>query len=254
MYGTFPDLISSYLYLFGSWEPDATQYLYSALRNGGIFVDIGANIGYFTLTAATILGRSGRVIAIEPSTVSFDALTINIAANKNLADVRCLKVAAGALAGEAMIYEAPPFNRGMTTMVPGWLHSGKSATPVAPLTELLKDEEIKHVRLIKIDVEGSEPEVLKGLLGLVDKLPQDAEILVEVCPLRWPSAQHTLRDMFDPFIQKGFNIYRLQNDALLFRMLWPEVGRMPRRIRKLPARNTFLVCELILSRRDVEVL
>lgn len=61
------DLIQRYLYLFGAWEPHLTGWLRRRLRPGDGFVDVGANIGVFSVLAARLVGESGRVVAIEAS-------------------------------------------------------------------------------------------------------------------------------------------------------------------------------------------
>jgi hypothetical protein len=79
--GDSKDLIQQWVYYFGIWEPALTTWIRRRLRRGDLFVDVGANIGYFALLASKAVGRSGRVVAIEASAVIFDSLRRNIVAN-----------------------------------------------------------------------------------------------------------------------------------------------------------------------------
>lgn len=66
---------------FGAKEPESTQLLFKNLQEGGVFIDIGASIGWFTLIAAKLVGETGKVVAIEPEPNSFALLTKNIKEN-----------------------------------------------------------------------------------------------------------------------------------------------------------------------------
>lgn len=61
------DIVQRYLYQFGIWEPSLSGWLARTLRPGDVFVDVGANIGYYSLLAARLVGHLGSVVAIEAS-------------------------------------------------------------------------------------------------------------------------------------------------------------------------------------------
>src|SRR5262249_59237800 len=92
MAGNTRDFLQQYLYYFGVWEPDITALIKRRLRLGNCFVDIGANIGYFTLLAARQVGTTGRVVSIEASPAVYSPLTANVRRNR-LTQVRALNVA-----------------------------------------------------------------------------------------------------------------------------------------------------------------
>src|SRR5262245_1288947 len=77
------EFTTSNLY-FGNrlYEASTTEFLCRTLRPGGVFVDIGANHGYFTLLAASIVGSSGRVVAFEPNPHVFEELSAHVAMNR----------------------------------------------------------------------------------------------------------------------------------------------------------------------------
>jgi len=76
------DIIQRYIYYFGVWEQNLSCFLNERLKEGDAFIDIGANIGYFTLQAAKLVGPSGKVIAIEVSPTIFKKLIANLQRNR----------------------------------------------------------------------------------------------------------------------------------------------------------------------------
>ena len=66
----------------GKWEPRTTQFIKDNLKPGQIFVDVGANVGYYTLLASKIVGNSGKVYAFEPLELSWTVLSKNLGMNE----------------------------------------------------------------------------------------------------------------------------------------------------------------------------
>ncbi len=88
------DVAGRMLATSGVWEPHVTAVVRSVLRPGDVVVDVGANIGYFTLLAARLVGSSGRVHALEPSVGTYERLVANLELN-DAANVVPERVAAG---------------------------------------------------------------------------------------------------------------------------------------------------------------
>ena len=114
--GSFPDLLHSYIYFFGVWEPNVTAYLRSALKRGDIFIDIGANVGAHTLLASRLVGGTGRVHAIEASPSIFHRLQVNLAANAAV-NVHAYHMAVSDKAGPVTVFLHDASNLGGTTVV-----------------------------------------------------------------------------------------------------------------------------------------
>src|SRR5262249_10578177 len=76
--GNTIEILQQYVYYFGMWEPNLTRWIWERLRPGDTFIDVGANIGYFSLLAAKRVGATGRVVAIEASPKIFSALQCNL--------------------------------------------------------------------------------------------------------------------------------------------------------------------------------
>jgi Protein-L-isoaspartate(D-aspartate) O-methyltransferase (PCMT) len=80
--GNTLDLVQRCVFYFGEWEPNVSRYVADRLRPGDVFVDVGANIGYYSLLASTIVGPSGKVVAIEASPAIHGLLVDNLRRNR----------------------------------------------------------------------------------------------------------------------------------------------------------------------------
>ena len=146
------------------YEPASNQFLLERLSAGQVFVDIGANIGVFTVPVARQVGPAGTVIAIEPVPAIADYLRRNIALN-GLTNVRVNQCAAFKQDVEALpFYQAPADHFGMGALA-AQFHAEPIHVPARTLDHILADEEVAKVDLIKIDVEGFEAAVFQGAAG-----------------------------------------------------------------------------------------
>ena len=147
------------------------KFIEKHLKPGGTFVDVGANVGLFSLLAARVAGPGGRVIAIEPAPVAAAALRATVSANGLEALVQVEEVAAGAERGLGTLSVMP--NCRLSTLLPAVLPPGAQASTVVanvvPLDELLA-EIVPDV--VKISVGGWELKVLEGMQGLLSAHPE----------------------------------------------------------------------------------
>ena len=80
----------------------------------------------------------------------------------------------------------------------------------APLGDLIETDEANSARLIKIDVEGAEDNVLSGIVPLLDQLSDDVEFLVELSPHWWSDKAKTPEGVLRPFREAGFHVYAMR--------------------------------------------
>jgi FkbM family methyltransferase len=207
--GNTQDLIQRHLYYFGTWEPNISRWIGATLRPGDGFVDVGANIGHYSLLAARLVGDSGRVVAIEAAQWIHATLDRHVALNGH-GNIRTVQAAASDRRGTIKLYHGHAGNIGKTTTV---ARDGASSEVAAiPLAEILDDDEIARTRIIKIDVEGAELEVLRGLAPLLPKLREDVEIVMEITPSVMPGGEAARDEIFATLTAHGFRAYVFEND------------------------------------------
>ena len=127
---------------------------------GGVFVDVGANVGTYAMVLARHVGASGKVIAIEPHPITHARLAFNRAAS-GFTQVSLVAAAAGASDGELMI-ETDGDNLGASHIVTGAAARDAIRVPSWRLQRILEEAGISEVDALKIDVEGFEDRVLTG--------------------------------------------------------------------------------------------
>jgi FkbM family methyltransferase len=248
-----PDLIATYIWVFQEWEPDVTRFVTSRLDDGDVFIDVGANIGYYSLLAARSVGARGSVVAVEASPAMFDDLHRNALASDHGDRIRRVNKAAAAKSGTLTVFAGPRHNAGMSTTLPTRGLHVESTVEAMPLDEILTFQEITSTRLIKIDVEGAEPDVLAGMCNLIGSMRPDAEIVVELSPQWWPDRQLRPMDVLRPFIEAGFNVYKMNNSYSAWRYLWPNQVSDAIRLRGPLTRRASRL-DLVLSRHDGDFL
>ena len=127
---------------------------------GGVFVDVGANVGTYALALARQVGERGKVIAIEPHPVTHARLKFNRAASGHT-QVTLVAAAAGPSDGELLI-ETDGDNLGASHIVTGQPAGNAIRVPSLRLQRILAEAGVSHVDALKIDVEGFEDRVLTG--------------------------------------------------------------------------------------------
>ena len=204
------DFIPQYLYHFHVWEPHISVAIQTLLRPGETFCDIGANIGYYTLLASSLVGPQGRVIAIEPSRLSIARLQRNLSLNSP-SNVRVVPAAVSSERGTVSIYRRSKTNTGMDTTVPTQGADKVCEAECYMLSEILTDEERSRLGIIKIDIEGGEPPILRQLIGQLDAYPRHFHILVEMS-----DAPENI-ELFTCILRAGFKAFAIPNSYDLVR-------------------------------------
>lgn len=236
------DLIQRMILHFGVWEPDVSRVIEQNLAPGDVFVDIGANIGYDTLLASSRVGSAGRVVAIEASPRTFALMNRNLAANTFSSNVRAVNAAVSDLPCTLDLYEVNAANIGAATTLASRGGTLIASVEALPLEQILTPDERSRLRLIKMDVDGAEPPILRHLLERLSTYPATMDIVVEATPDDDPAAW---RDVFDRMRAAGFTAWAIEND---YELEWYLRWRRPsalQRVDTLPTRQQ----DLLFTRR-----
>jgi FkbM family methyltransferase len=181
------------------------------LGAGGVFVDIGANNGLFTLHAARLVGPQGMVLAIEPNPAMLDRLRYNIQVNE-FGNVRVAGTAVGEKTGSALLYlNGKNHGEGSLYANPG--HCISIKVSVVPLVDLLRSHDVEQVDALKIDTEGYEDRVLMPFFARAPEHLWPRRLIIETTHAsRWQ------RDCVAYMRDVGYTIeWQGRSDVLLVR-------------------------------------
>lgn len=202
------DFIDEFILYWGQWEPNETALVRALLRPGDGFLDVGANIGWFTLTAAQVVGPEGRVIAVEATPPTFDRLRGNIALN-SLSNITLHGCAVSDVPGEVWIGQLHGANRGMNSMRAAKAEAGGEgwSVPAVTLDGLLADAGPIH--LVKMDIEGAEALALRGFRQRLSA-PDAPDVLVELTPAYLGELGTGPEEILSLFAETGHTALRLR--------------------------------------------
>ena len=184
-------------------EPGTRRVISKRLRPGMTFVDVGAHIGLLTLAGARAVGAKGKVVAVEPVPLCFDALRRALAIN-GLTDrvvpvcqavgarrERC-RLLVGSVLGHSSLIRSDALSKELTAEI---------EVEVSPLDDLIEPN--ARVDLVKIDVEGAELAVLEGMTRIIADNP-DLAIIAEFGPSHLRASNTSPEKWFSAFRDRGF--------------------------------------------------
>jgi FkbM family methyltransferase len=185
--------IEKKLYLTGTYEKGLLNIISQILKPGDVVVDAGANIGLISIFSGILVGPSGLVLAFEPHPETVHILNKNIQINQ-LTHVKVFPQGLGSKRSKAKIYSNLHINRGAASLVDFQEGAPSFDVEVSVLDEVLASQEVKKVKLLKVDVEGFEMEVLKGSKELLSR--SDGPILVVECSNTRQNYHYSMDDLF----------------------------------------------------------
>ena len=247
--GDSRDILQQYVYYFGIWEPDLTGWISRRLHSGDTFVDVGANVGYYSLLASTLVGQSGSVVAIEPSPRLFQAIRDSVARNR-LRNVRSVNLAVLDRSTMVSLFRGTEYHSGLTTTREERGLEFECRVETAPLPAILSPEETRGARLVKVDVEGAEWSVISGMEPILASGRDDLEVIVEIDAELLAHQARRPDDILALFADHGFHAYRLRNDYSPESYIARHRAVPPERLRE-PLEG---VSDVVFSRRDADRL
>jgi FkbM family methyltransferase len=194
----------------GDYEPDVAHLVRGLLRDGDLFLDVGANLGYHSLLAAA---QGARVYAFEPVPRLLDKLAANVALNGFQERVRIAPRALSDQEGTSTLYVASRLDDGSHSLLPGV--EAESVQPIDVRTVTLDGylaaacESVPT--LIKIDVEGCEALVLDGAARTLAALPPPVWIF-ETGDRLANQLGESAASVIRRFVDRGYRVFRISGD------------------------------------------
>ena len=186
-------------------EAGPVNYLNALVPNGSMIIDVGANIGFFSMSFARWVGPEGRVIAIEPEARNIASLRRRVARAGVSQVVTCVHAAAADRPGEVKLALNPGH--------PGDHHLADKGEPVAAVTlDELAPDDPRRVALVKIDVQGAESMVLAGANRLIAH--HRPAIFVEVHEPSLARFGSSRRDLIGTFVTLGYGGHMLTRSGI----------------------------------------
>ena len=199
-------------------EKSTTKLFEKVIKKGNVVLDLGANIGYFTLLSARLVGPKGKVYAFEPEPRNFSFLKKNVELN-NYTQVIVNQKAVGNKKGKVKLYICP-YETGHHTInqfegIENYTHKDKKITKKFVMVDLIVLDNFikdKKIDFIKMDVEGAELLALRGMAELLEK-NKNIKLVIEFFPLLIESMNSSPKEFINTLIKKHkFKISIIPND------------------------------------------
>jgi len=198
--------IAPFLLEWESYEKYETALFKRLVDKGMVVVDIGANIGYYTLLAAHLVGEEGKVFAFEPDPYNYSLLCRNIKVN-GYRNVIPVQKAVSNEFGETKLF-LDRSNLGGHSLSEANVDLRDTITVEATsLDEYFKNGDCK-VDVIKIDVQGLEMKVLEGMTNLINR-NDNLKIITEFWPMGIRNSGSSPMVFLNRLIECGFKLYQI---------------------------------------------
>jgi len=188
-----------------TWEPNETNWFLKRVHGGDVVVDIGANVGYYTLIASRLVGDEGRVYAFEPDPVAFSFLEKNVALNGST-NVVLEQKAASNEPGSLRLYLSEE-NKGDHRIFETEEKRKSVEIEAVALDDYFEGRE-SRIDFVKIDTQGAEAVIVDGMDRIIAG-NQSIEVIIEF----WPKALSQFGRDSDALLTKldraGFHFFSL---------------------------------------------
>ena len=192
----------------GYYESDSVRVVEKLLTPGMVFLDLGANIGQYSLVASRGVGPSGQVHSFEPDPETFRWLTRNVRRN-HLQNISLNQVALFDAAGKKELYLATPQDTGSNSFAMPWTFSGETCeVACTTLDEYLRERRIERVDVVKVDVEGSELPALIGGTDILFKGKNKPILIVEFEERRQQALGKSCAALAEFLTKQGYALFR----------------------------------------------
>lgn len=187
----------------GVFEKRSTELLPSLVKQGDTVLDIGANIGYYTVLLSKLIGDSGQIYAFEPTKHFGEVLKVNLSENK----INNVEVLEYGLSNKVQQLEIDIGPSSATMHSPEGYDSviAQENIKLSTLEEFIKERELSEINFIKIDVDGHEPLFFEGAWTVLDSF--SPIVLCEISHLHYLEAGSTAWDFYRTVRKHNYYIY-----------------------------------------------
>lgn len=216
------DWLQQQLYFFGEYEKAELKMLEKFLMSDSVFIDIGANLGLYSLYASSLMGENGTVVCFEPFSTNYRLLKQNISLNSNL-NIRAENMAIGETDGLInLYYDEKDRNLGMVSSdMTEYTHS--EAVKAVSLDSYLNGKSFEKIDFIKIDIEGHEYAALLGMKNTLARF--HPTLLIEILEEDKPKSNSNKKKIIDFLESFGYRKYFIDDDGSL-----SETEKNPKRM------------------------
>ena len=229
------DSVSAHLIARGLWEFWVDQAVRGLVRPGDRIIEVGANVGYFTVLMASLIGSEGRITSFEANPMLADLVRRSLSLNGYLDRVMVRAEAASDTVGVLDFVTCRKSNGGGHILAGAGDFGADSIHVSAPCTTLDAAFPTGAVDLIRIDAEGAEGLVFRGARDLIARSPE-----IRIC-MEWDTVQMSARtsvvELIDFFVGERFRFWRIGKDVGLHEVKPHELAALPH-------------SDLVLSRQD----
>jgi FkbM family methyltransferase len=204
------DWLGQHVYVTGEYEPSTTRLFKSLLARGDRVIDVGANVGYFTLLAAKCVGNSGSVVAFEP----IPELRRRLEENLQLNQLHNCEVRAEAVCNEAGtrdFFQGPPDHVGISSLRNLEGHASVHRVRTVCLDDVIPAD--TKVALIKIDIEGAECHAIEGMMSRLERHHPD--LIVEVTDGYLQAMGRSARHLYACLQALGYRGYMIADNGVI---------------------------------------
>lgn len=206
------EFVGRTVFYTGNLEKKVSWLCSRIVRSGDTVIDIGANVGVVTVLLSSLVGKKGKVFAFEPNPTLHDMFDRTMARNR-ITNVFLDKVALGDKEGNLSLCFRSD-NVGAGSLVYRYDSAQTITVPVTTLSARLRSERLKSIRLIKIDAEGFEPEILCGAMDILRSTRPDA-VLFE---LNDPGASISDHPTIRIFRDAGYSFFSIPRSVVSMRV------------------------------------
>lgn len=193
------------------YEPSELHFFLEHCRGDMTLVDVGANIGLYTSLAMHNLTQGGRIVAVEPRSQTFAFLEKNIAANRRDRGPRAaaFNIAAAPKAGTRVLFQNPENKADNRVYESNDFKWETTEVPARPMDDLVAGQGIREIHFLKLDVQGYEQMVLRGIQETLRRSP-NVTLMTEFWPKGLQEAGGDAQSYLNELTGLGFKLFELK--------------------------------------------